>query len=77
MSDIQWKHVKEFQLGWQAAGQSSILFLKFDDGSTAGLEPKSIQELAALGDLLRSGKNVQYSPDTHDFRLAWESTRAS
>lgn len=75
MGDLQWKHVKEFQIGWTGAVKSSILFLKFDDGSTTDLAPNSIQELHTLGELLRNGKNVQFSPETQDFRLGWEQTK--
>ena len=69
-----WKIVNQYSLNWRAATDSGIIWLYFADGTTENIRPSSVQELAALGDILRNEKPVYYHTTSGDLTTGREPT---
>ncbi|ROS01325.1 hypothetical protein EDC56_1760 [Sinobacterium caligoides] len=67
-----WKEVNQYSLNWRAEQNSGIIWLKLADGTDVSIEPDSIEELAALGDILRNEKPIHYNTDNRDLSTSWE-----
>jgi hypothetical protein len=69
-----WKLVSQYQLSWRLKDNLGVVYLRFEDGTLESLEPGSLQELAALGDILRNEKPVYYHTASGDLITGWEPT---
>ena len=69
-----WKIVNQYALNWRAQQNSGIIWLKLSDGTNANIQPDSVHELAALGDILRNEKPVYYHTGTSNLSTGWEPT---
>ncbi|AHF00212.1 hypothetical protein [Thioalkalivibrio paradoxus] len=55
-----WKKVDDYSLNFHNQPRRAAVHLKLDDGTKAVMHHLTIQELHALGDLLRAEPNVWY-----------------
>ncbi len=67
-----WKIVEKYSLGWRATTNTGIIYLFFGDGSSESINPDSIQELAALGDILRNEKPIWFNSNSKDLSTGRE-----
>jgi hypothetical protein len=70
--NAMWKLVDEYSLNWRANQNSGIIWLKLNDGTSANVQPDSVQELTALADILRNEKPVYYHTVSGDLSTGWE-----
>jgi len=70
----RWKPVKQYQLSWQAASNKGVIYLYFNDGTRETIYPDSIQELAELGNILRSEKPIWFNTMFNYLSTAREPT---
>lgn len=69
-----WKLVNQYSLNWRAEQNAGIIWLRLSDDTNASIQPDSVQELAALGDILRNEKPVYFHTGTGDLSTGWEPT---
>ena len=67
-----WKTVERYSLGWRTKSKAGIIYLKFSDGTFANIQPHSVQEVAALGDILRNEQPVYYHTVSGDLATGWD-----
>ncbi|MEM7126495.1 MAG: hypothetical protein AAF702_09230 [Chloroflexota bacterium] len=67
-----WKLIDNYSLNWRANTNTGVVYLYFADGTIGYLRPDSIQELAAIGDILRNEKPVFYHTDSGDISTGRE-----
>ena len=67
-----WKLVENYSLNWQPATNTGVVFMYFADGGVGYFKPDSIQELAAIGDIMRNEKPVYYQTDSGDIATGRE-----
>ena len=59
-----WRTVEEYSLGWRPSTGAGMIYLKFADGTYKNFQPKTVEELAAYGDILRNEKPIYYHMGT-------------
>ena len=69
-----WKIVEQYQLAWRAKDNVGIIYLFFSDGSLESIQPDSIQELDALGNILRNEKPIWFHTTSKDLTTGREPT---
>jgi hypothetical protein len=69
-----WKIVTSYSLNWRASTNSGIIWLNLVGAPLVNIQPDTVQELAALGDILRWEKPVYYHTGTGDLATGWEPT---
>ncbi len=69
-----WKQILEYSLNWRAETNTGAINLRMDDGTTATINPDTVEELAALGDILRNEEPVYYNTRFGDLATGWEPT---
>jgi len=69
-----WKIVDHYQLAWRAKDNIGIIYLFFSDNTYEGIRPDSIQELSALGDILRNEKPIWFHTTSKDLSTGREPT---
>jgi len=74
LGDAMWTTVLEYSLAWKADINAGNVCLNLSGGGMAVIVPDSIQELAALGDILRNEKPVFYNTVTAAIKTGWEPT---
>ena len=67
-----WKQIANYSLNWRAQTNSGVVYLYFSDSTIGYLRPDSIQELAAIGDILRNEKPVYYHTSSGDISTGRE-----
>ena len=69
-----WKQILEYSLNWRADTNTGTIALRLNDGTTASINPDTVEELAALGDILRNEEPVYYNTRFGDISTGWEPT---
>ena len=69
-----WKQVKSYSLNWRAETNTGAIWLNLADGTRASINPDTVEELAALGDILRNEEPVYYNTRFGDISTGWEPT---
>ena len=69
-----WKMVEHYDLSWRTKDNVGIIYLYFSDGSYEDIQPDSIQELDALGNILRNEKPIWFHTTSKDLSTGREPT---
>jgi len=69
-----WKQIESYSLNWRAETNTGTINLRLVDGTTASINPDTVQELAALGDILRNEEPLYYNTRFGDISTGWEPT---
>jgi len=69
-----WKQILEYSLNWRAETNTGAINLRLADDTIATINPDTIEELGALGDILRNEKPVYYNTRFGDLSTGWEPT---
>jgi hypothetical protein len=67
-----WRIVEAYSVNWRATQNAGIIWLKLAGGKLAKTELDSVEELAAVVDILRNEKPVYYHVTTGDLQSGWE-----
>ncbi len=69
-----YKKIYDYSLNWRFGQNIGICYLKLEDGSIVNVRPSTVEEMAAIGSILRNEKPTFYHTRSHDITTGWEPT---